>query len=112
MIGTLVPSTWFCSQSRHTSARITYNQRRDKQVEDSLEPEDRADHMPVVHIQLRKDMADQGVTYAGKEGLPSPVAQTHRLFCPFQPCAVSAIPQIYTDYYRQSDVQGFGTTDC
>jgi hypothetical protein len=42
------------------------------------------------HIQLREELADQCVTSAEQGALPSPVvAQTCRLFCPFQSCVVS-----------------------
>jgi hypothetical protein len=50
----------------------------------------RAVRMFEVHIQLREELADQCVTSAEQGALPSPVvAQTCRLFCPFQSCVVS-----------------------
>lgn len=69
----------------------------DNQQLGSLEPVEQVGKNRVAHtlveadIQPTEELADQCETSAEKEALPSLAeARTYHLFCPFQPCVVSA----------------------
>lgn len=84
------------------TADITYIQRRDKRVADSLELDsleaednlDRVVHMQVVvvhiHHQLMGELVDRTETFVEYEALPLLAARTRRLSYPSQSCVESA----------------------
>lgn len=76
------------------------SQRVDNQEEDSQKKDSqREDSHQVAPVQEEDnpqwvDKADQGVTFAEQEELPSFVDRTYHLACPFQSCAGSTIHNV------------------